>query len=143
MSKLTEQLCTVLADTYALYVKTQNFHWNVEGPHFTSFHALFEDQYTELADAIDEIAEQIRMLGEKAPGSLAAYQQKSNIKDGDPNLSAAQMIKALHDDHRHVITTLNTALTCAQQDNDEATADMLVGRLRSHQKAAWFLKSSQ
>ena len=102
-----EGLKNVLADSYALYLKTQNYHWNVEGPHFKPLHVLFEEQYTDLATAIDEVAELIRGLGAKAPGTWGAYEALTNIKDGDENASADAMVKALAEDQAVIQQTFD------------------------------------
>lgn len=138
---VVETLKAVLADNYALYLKTQNYHWNVEGPQFQSLHALFMTQYTDLALAIDEAAELIRGHGEKAPGTFAAY-AKANIKPGNENATASQMVKELAKDQEVISRTLEKALAVAQKANDEVVADFLIGRLTVHRKNAWMLKVS-
>ena len=137
-----EALNNVLADNYALYLKTQNYHWNVEGPNFKTLHLLFEEQYTDLATAIDTTAELIRGLGEKAPGTFAAY-ANATVKPGNENASAEQMVKELTDDQAAIQKTLQTALEAAQKANDEVVAGFLIERLTVHRKAAWMLKSSK
>ena len=139
---VAEALKTVLADTYALYLKTQNYHWNVEGPQFKSLHGLFEEQYTDLAAAIDEIAERIRALGEKAPGTMKAYGALTSIKEGDENLDAKKMVKELEADQGVIAASLKKALAVAQKADDEVTADLMIGRLTVHEKAAWMLRVS-
>ena len=131
-----------LADTYALYIKTQNYHWNVTGPNFISLHDMFEDHYKDLAETVDELAERIRALGPKAPGSFSAYSQITKIADGDENADAATMIRHLADDHMLMSQTYNNALTNASSAGDEATFDMFVERIAYHQKTAWMLNSS-
>lgn len=132
----------VLADSYALYLKTQNYHWNVEGPRFASLHALFEEQYTDLAAAIDEIAEHIRGLGAKAPGTWKKYDELSSISEGDETLDSESMLKDLANDQDKITTTLNKALKTAQNEDDEVIADALIGRLAVHRKNKWMLESS-
>lgn len=132
----------VLADSYTLYLKTQNYHWNVTGPHFKSFHLLFEEQYTDLAAAIDEIAERIRALGVKAPGSFAQYSKVTSIKEGDENASANQMVKELAEDQAIILKSLYKALNAAQEAEDEATTALMGDRITIHEKAAWMLRSS-
>lgn len=139
---VTESLKTVLADTYVLYLKTQNFHWNVTGPNFRSLHLLFEEQYNDLFAAVDLIAERIRTLGEKAPGKLATYVNLSNIKEGDENLDAKSMVETLAKDQELIVKSLNDVLKKAQDAGDEATVDMMIGRIETHQKNTWMLKSS-
>ena len=132
----------VLADSYALYLKTQNYHWNVEGPRFNTLHALFETQYTDLAMAIDEIAEHIRGLGAKAPGTWKKYEDLSSITEGDETLSADAMLQDLANDQDKIATTLNKALKVAQNEDDEVISDALIGRLTVHRKNKWMLESS-
>jgi len=139
---VTEGLKRVLADTYTLYLKTQNYHWNVEGRHFRSLHLMFEEQYTELAAANDEIAERIRALGEKAPGSYAEFVKLATIKEGNSELDENQMVKDLYQSHQTIVATLKKALAAAQKADDEPTADILIGRLAIHEKTAWMLRSS-
>lgn len=139
---VTDGLKKVLADSYTLALKTQNFHWNVEGRHFSALHALFETQYTDLAAAIDEIAERIRALGEKSPGSYAEFGKLTVIKEGKSDLDENAMVKDLHDSHVQIVGTLKKALTAAQKAEDEATADVLIGRIQIHEKTAWMLKAS-
>ncbi len=136
---VVEALKHVLAESYALYLKTQNYHWNVTGPQFKSLHELFEEQYTDLAAAIDEIAERIRALGQKAPGGFAAYQSLASIKDGDENAAAEQMVAELKADNQAIVAVLKTALEKADQQGDEATVDAMVQRIATHEKAAWML----
>ncbi|MDG1286884.1 MAG: DNA starvation/stationary phase protection protein [Rickettsiales bacterium] len=139
---VAESLKAVLADSYTLYLKTQNYHWNVTGPHFASLHVLFEQHYTELTMAIDEIAELIRGLGEKAPGSFEAFQEISTIASGDVNASAEQMVKELAADQLAVSKTVQAALEAAQAAEDEVVIGALTERLTVHRKNAWMLKSS-
>lgn len=139
---VVDALKAVLADSYALYLKTQNYHWNVEGPHFKALHLLFEEQYTDIATAIDTTAELIRGLGEKAPGTFAAYAKQTTIKQGNENASAEQMVKELTKDQSVIEKTLQKALQAAQKAGDEVVAGFVVERLTVHRKAAWMLKSS-
>ncbi len=139
---VAQALETVLADTFAVYLKTLNYHWNVEGANFRALHLLFEEQYTELAAAVDEIAERIRTLDEKAPAGFAAYARLSSIEDGDETADAEAMLKDLGAAQEAVIKSLNTALNAAQIADDEGTVALLDDRLRAHQKAAWMLRSS-
>ncbi len=139
---VVETLKKVLADSYALYLKTQNYHWNVEGPHFKSLHELFEEQYTDLATAIDEIAELIRTLGEKAPGTWRAYDGVRTVKDGDENADAATMVQDLADDQDVIRKTLQQALEAAQNAEDEVVIGALVDRMSVHSKNRWMLQSS-
>ena len=139
---VVEVLKIVLADNYALYLKTQNYHWNVEGSNFKGLHALFEEQYINLAKAVDTVAELIRGLGEKAPGTFDVYIKNTSIKSGNENASALQMIKELAADQTVIQKTLQQALEVAQKAGDEVVADFMIQRLTFHRKAAWMLNSS-
>ena len=137
-----EGLKNVLADNYALYLKTQNYHWNVEGPNFKGLHSLFEEQYTDLAEAIDTVAELIRGLGEKAPGTFDTYIKRTSIKSGNEDASAQQMIKDLLESQTLIQKTLQQCLEIAQKAGDEVVAGFMIERLTFHRKASWILKSS-
>lgn len=139
---MIEALKTVLADNYALYLKTQNYHWNVEGLNFKGLHMMFEEQYTDLAEAIDTIAELIRSLGEKAPGTFDAYIKKTSIKAGNENASAEQMVKDLLEDQSLIQKTLQKCLELAEKAGDEVIAGFVIERLTFHRKTSWMLKSS-
>ncbi len=139
---VSDSLKVALADSYVLYLKTQNFHWNVTGPNFKSFHMMFEEQYNDLFAAVDLIAERIRAIGDKAPGSFAKYATLTNIKEGDENLDASSMIKELASDQEVIAKTLTKALQEAQKIDDEVTAGIVTDRIEIHQKNAWMLKSS-
>lgn len=139
---IVEALQIVLADSYALYTKTQNYHWNVEGPNFKTIHLLFEEQYTDLAAAIDTIAELIRGLGEKVQGTLETYIKNTSINSGNETLSANQMIKELIEDNNIVQKTLNNALKIAQEASDEVVIGFIIERLTIHRKTIWMLNSS-
>ena len=141
-SSVSTALKAVLADSYALYLKTQNYHWNVSGPHFKSLHLLFEEQYTDLALAVDAIAERIRTLGEKAPGSFAAYNALKTIEDGDEDAKSDVMVQMLADDQQRIIASLNAARKAAHTADDEVTIGMVVDRIAVHEKNAWMLRSS-
>ena len=136
-----EGLSRVLAESYTLYLKTHKFHWNVTGPMFHTLHAMFEQQYTELALAVDEIAEHIRSLGQVAPGSYGEFARLSGIADQQANPAAEAMITELVDDQYTLVKTCREVLPTAQDAGDEATADLLIGRMRVHQKTAWMLRS--
>lgn len=140
--KVAELLSHFLADTYALYLKTQNFHWNVTGPHFYSLHKLFEEQYLELASAIDEIAERIRALGQKAPASFSAFSNLTSLQEEDVNLPATRMIEKLLKDHETLAAAANEIIPKSQHAHDEGSADLLIQRLKAHQKMAWMLQST-
>ncbi|MEA0970804.1 DNA starvation/stationary phase protection protein [Candidatus Megaera venefica] len=137
-----EGLKNVLADNYALYLKTQNYHWNVEGPNFKGLHLLFEEQYADLAGAIDTVAELIRGLGEKAPGTFDTYIKRTSIKSGNENASAQQMIQDLLESQTLIQKTLQQCLEMAQKAGDEVVAGFMIERLTFHRKASWILKSS-
>jgi len=134
-------LSRLLADSYTLYIKTHNFHWNVTGPMFTTLHTLFETHYTELSTAVDEIAERIRALGFPAPGSYKQFSELSSIDEetGVPN--ATDMIKQLVSGQEAVIRTARSIFPAAQDANDEPTADLLTQRMQAHEKNAWMLRS--
>ncbi len=139
---LTAGLCTLLANTYTLYLKTQNFHWNVTGPHFHSLHKMFEEEYIELAAAVDEIAERIRALGAEAPASFARYLELATLKEENHTPTATDMVKKLLQDHETIIEQLQKLMPTAQTAKDEATLDLLINRTEIHQKTAWMLRSS-
>ncbi len=139
--KLADELSRLLADSYTLYLKTHNFHWNVTGPMFQTLHVMFEEHYTELALAVDLIAERIRALGFPAPGSYAAYARLSSVSDTDGVPSAMEMIKLLVEAHETVIRTAREATNAAEEAGDQATADLGTQRLQIHEKTAWMLRS--
>jgi starvation-inducible DNA-binding protein len=140
--QVADELTHLLADTYILYLKTQNFHWNVTGPEFHSLHLLFEGQYQELALAIDEIAERIRALKAVAPASFSHYSKLSSLKEENGVPSSQDMLKQLLQDNETIINHANLILAKTEQAHDEGTADLLVQRIQAHQKAAWMLRSS-
>lgn len=139
---VVETLSVLLADEHVLYVKTRNFHWNVTGPHFGPLHALFENQYNALAEAIDEVAERIRMLGGTTPGSMAAFLKTARIAEetGRPPKDT-DMIARLLADHEAVIVSLRESIEIAGKHDDEGTADFLTGLLEDHEKTAWMLRA--
>lgn len=134
-------LSRVLADSYTLYLKTHNFHWNVTGPMFNSLHLMFEGQYTELATAVDEIAERIRALGETAPGTYSAFAKLSQIEEEEGVPPAKEMIEQLVRGHETVAKTARSVFPLADKGGDEPTADLLTQRLQIHEKTAWMLRS--
>jgi starvation-inducible DNA-binding protein len=140
--KVINSLKTVLADSYILYLKTQNYHWNVTGGNFKALHLMFEEQYNDLFNAVDIIAERIRALGEKAPGSFAAYSKITNIKEGNENLEANLMLQELANDQELICNSLIQSLKAAQDIGDEVTVGIMTDRIEIHQKNAWMLKSS-
>lgn len=139
--EITDGLSRLLADSYTLYLKTHNFHWNVEGPMFNTLHQMFMDQYTELWNALDLIAERIRALGHYAPGSYKQYSKLSSIKESDKIPKAHDMIKQLLEGHEIVARTARQIFTAAENGNDEATLDLLTQRIQLHEKTAWMLRS--
>ena len=138
---VADGLGRVLADSYTLYLKTHNFHWNVTGPHFSSLHSLFEEQYTELAAAVDEVAERIRMLGQPAPGSYKAFAERTSLKEEEGVPEWKQMIQQLAEDNEATARTIRSVFPTAESGDDEATIDLLTVRLAAHEKAAWMLRS--
>ena len=140
--KVIEGLNIVLADSYALFLKTQNYHWNVTGGHFRSLHLLFEEQYTDLFTANDEIAERIRTLGAKVPATFKIFDSVKNIQDGRADIDAQTMVQELADDQHVMISSLSSVLKAAQSVDDEVTAGFVADRMAVHQKAAWMLRSS-
>ena len=134
-------LSRLLADSYTLYLKTHNYHWNVTGPQFNTLHQMFEEQYTELATAVDEIAERIRALGIKAPGSYAEFSSLTSIEEGTGEEPAEDMIRELAIGQETVVRTAREAFPAAADANDEPTADLLTQRMQLHEKNAWMLRS--
>jgi len=139
--KLANQLSHLLADSYLLYIKTQNFHWNVTGPQFASLHLLFELQYKNLAEAVDDIAERIRALGYPAPGSYQQFRELSQFKEEVGVPAAKQMIEQLVHGQEVIISTARQVVESASQGHDEATIDLATQRIQSHEKNAWMLRS--
>lgn len=137
--KIAEKLKPVLAESVQLYVATQNVHWNVTGPLFQPIHALTEEQYLELAPAIDEIAERIRTLGLKAPGTMAQYTALGSIADADENANAEDMVRALKQGQHTLANRIRPLIAEAAESNDEVTAGLLTDRLTVHEKAQWML----
>ena len=134
-------LSELLADTYTLYLKTHNFHWNVTGPMFQTLHLMFETQYTELALAVDLIAERIRSLGVYAPGTYKQFAALSSIKEEDGIPKAQDMIRLLVEGQESVVRTARSLYDVVEKANDEATADLLTQRIQLHEKTAWMLRS--
>ena len=131
----------LLADTYVVYLKTHNFHWNVEGPMFQTLHQMFMEQYTETWNAIDLIAERIRSLGEYAPGTYKQYSELTRIKETDGVPKAEQMIQLLIEGQEAVVRTARELRPVADKANDEPTLDLLTQRMQVHEKNAWMLRS--
>lgn len=134
-------LSKVLADTYSLYLKTHNYHWNVRGKMFHSLHTMFETQYTELSTAVDEIAERIRALGFLAPGSYSEFAKLTSIPDGKNTHDANTMIRELVEGQEAVVRTCRDLMPAVDEANDEPTADLLTVRMQTHEKNAWMLRS--
>lgn len=139
--ELAQGLSRLLADTYTLYLKTHNYHWNVTGPMFQTLHLMFETQYNELALAVDLIAERIRALGVYAPGTYSQYVKLSSIKEEDTIPAAQDMIRNLLSAQEAVIRTARSIFPLADKASDETTADLLTQRLQLHEKTAWMLRS--
>ena len=139
---VAEGLSKLLADSYAVYLKTHGYHWNVRGPNFSQLHSLFMAQYTEMWTAIDEVAERIRALGELAPQGYGAFGNLSAIKVGDPSKNAEAMLKDLIESHETLIATLYASLPAAQEAGDEVSASLISDRLTAHEKHVWMLRSS-
>ena len=141
-SRVTAELSRLLADSYTLYLKTHNFHWNVVGPHFTSLHTLFETHYTELALAVDEIAERIRALGKRAPGSYAEFGALTGVREAvADDLPAMRMVEALAGDNETVAKTAAAVFAVADAAGDQPTCDLAVRRQQIHEKSAWMLRA--
>ena len=139
--EIAQGLSRLLADSYTLYLKTHNYHWNVKGPLFNTLHQMFEAQYTELAAAVDEIAERIRALGEPAPGSYRAYSRLTTIEEEDSVPDAEQMIRQLLKGQETVARTARSVIGAAEAANDEPTADLLTQRMQVHEKNSRMLRS--
>lgn len=139
--KIADGLSHLLADSYSLYLKTHYFHWNVTGPMFNSLHLMFETQYTELATAVDDIAERIRSLDFFAPGTYSEFVRLSSIPESESVPNAQNMIKELVAGHEAVCRTARSVFPAAEKAGDEATADLLTQRLQIHEKTAWMLRS--
>lgn len=137
-----EALARLLGDTAALASKTQGYHWNVTGPQFSALHALFEQQYDALAEATDELAERIRALGQPAPSGLAALLKLSTIPEETGAPSWQDMLRRLAEGHEHAARSARAVLPLAQERGDEATADLAIGRIHEHDKAAWMLRAT-
>jgi starvation-inducible DNA-binding protein len=139
--EIAEGLSRLLADTYTLYLKTHNYHWNVTGPMFQTLHLMFEQQYNELALAVDLIAERIRALGMRAPGTYREFEQRSSIPDDDDQPGAAEMIRRLVKGQEAVVRTARSVFPTVETANDQPTADLLTQRMQVHEKTAWMLRS--
>lgn len=138
---IVDGLSRLLADTYSLYLKTHNFHWNVTGPMFQTLHTMFQTQYTELAIAVDDVAERIRSLGFPAPGTYSEYAKLSSIPETSGVPAAEEMIRLLVEGNEAVVRTARATFPAAEKVADESTADLLTERMRLHEKTAWMLRS--
>jgi starvation-inducible DNA-binding protein len=139
--EIAEGLSRLLADTYSLYLKTHNFHWNVKGPMFQTLHLMFEVQYNELALAVDLVAERIRALGFPAPGTYSEYAKLSSIPETPGVPKAEEMIKLLVEGQEAVVRTARSIFPLLDEVHDEPTADLLTQRMQVHEKTAWMLRS--
>jgi starvation-inducible DNA-binding protein len=139
--KIAAGLSRVLSDSYTLYLKTHNFHWNVTGPMFQTLHLMFETQYTELALAVDLVAERIRALGVYAPGTYKAFSALSSIKEEDSIPKAEDMIRLLVEGHETTARTAREVFKVAESASDQPTCDLLTQRMQVHEKTAWMLRS--
>lgn len=136
------ELSKVLADSFAVYTKTHGYHWNVRGPEFFTLHTLLEQQYREIWEALDDVAERIRALGEYAPQGPTAFANLTSITEGKPETEAMDMLTELMRDHETLIATARAAIEVSDAAGDEATTDLLTQRLAAHEKAAWMLRST-
>ena len=139
--EIAQGLARLLADSYTLYLKTHNFHWNVTGPMFNTLHTMFEQQYTELAAAVDIIAERIRALGVHAPGSYRQFAELTSIGEETSVPNAKDMIRQLVEGQESVVRTARSIFPIAEAASDEPTADLLTQRMQLHEKNAWMLRS--
>lgn len=141
IESITPLLSSLLANTSVLYVKTLNFHWNMVGPHFFMYHKLLEEQYKEMAEALDELAERVRMLGHKAPGSMAQFLKIATLKEATENLSEQQMILELAENHEEMVEICHRTIAHLDSVLDQGSSDLVVERIRFHSKQAWLLRS--
>ena len=139
--KIADGLSRLLADTYTLYLTTHNFHWNVEGPMFNTLHLMFMDQYTELWNALDAIAERIRSLGYPAPGTGKEFSRLTSIEETEGVPQALEMVRLLVSGHEAVARTVRASFPAAEKAGDESTCDLYTQRLQIHEKTAWMLRS--
>ena len=142
MKDLIQNLEMVVANSYVLAVKTQNYHWNVTGPNFKSLHEMFGAQYEDLSAAIDEIAERVRMMGNKIDASFEAFSELSEIKSGNKNFNSVEMLQDLAASHKTLVKMLKSGIVIAQNYHDEATADILITRAEIHDKHIWMIEAS-
>ena len=140
--KVVEELNKLLADEVVLGVKTRNFHWNVKGPHFNDLHKFFEEQYNQINDSIDEIAERVRMLDEKPLSTLNEFLSHTRLKESASTLNSNQMIQELLDDQELLIKQIRSSSEFIGELKDSGTEDFLVGLMQEHEKMAWMLRST-
>lgn len=140
-SHLAQDLGHILANTYILYLKTQNFHWNVTDPRFHSLHEFFEEHYKQLAEAVDDLAERIRTLGVYAPASMKRFLELGSLEEAESHLSGDQMLRELLSDHETLVKEIRVLINKATDSGDEGSADLLIERLRYHEKTAWMIRS--
>lgn len=140
--EIADGLSHMLADTFTLYVRTLGYHWNVTGPHFPGLHALFEEQYIQLREAADELAERIRAIGEPSPGSYAEFVELTSVEDAKGTPQAKDMVKNLADGHETIVRVSRPLVEIAEKAGDVATADLVTERIREHEKTAWMLRST-
>ena len=139
--EISEGLSRLLSDTYLLYIRTHGYHWNVTGPQFNTLHVMFEQQYGELALAVDQIAERIRALGFPAPASYAEFTRLSSLSEDEDRPGAGEMVQRLVKAQEAVVRTARSVFPAVERAGDEATADLLTQRLQIHEKTAWMLRS--
>ncbi len=141
IDQIAEKLSHFLSDTFVLYVKTLNFHWNMVGQEFYMYHRLLEKQYDELLEAADELAERIRMLGRTAPGSMKQFLNLCCLQESDAEKTAEQMVHELVEDHEAMVEHCHEIIKFTDKSQDQGTSDLLIERIRSHAKQAWLLRS--
>lgn len=139
---VSDAVAALLADSFRLYVTLHGFHWNAQGPRFRMLHLMFEEQYREVWEALDEIAERLRFLGRRAPGSVGAFAAAGTLPDRDAPMGARAMLQAAHDGHAALAASCRAALALPAMASDAATADLVTGRLAVHEKAMWMLSAT-
>ncbi len=140
--EISEGLARLLADTYTLYLKTQGYHWNVSGPMFRSLHLMFEEEYMDLRDAADAVAERILSLGNPAPASYKEFGRLASVPDEEGVPEAMEMVRRLVEGHETVIRTARGVVSAAESAGDVATADLVTSRIEIHEKTAWMLRAT-
>lgn len=141
-AEIADGLSHLLANTYTLYVQTQGYHWNVTGPTFPALHQMLEDQYIELQGAVDLVAERVRAIGERSPGSLAEILERTSVVDNKGATTAGQMVKDLIEGHETVVREARPLAEIADKAGDVASADLVTERIRAHEKTAWMLRAT-